>query len=280
MSTGTGTDTSDFDDGTGFSLSVRRFITDSVGIATVSPGCLLDPLDLTRPRQPGDASKERKDGKDDRRHRNMSKSMATSRMDSSRDVDVAGPSKSFAVEAHGRSQGGSDYNVAGTVSGDVGQSSDNGFLSDNNVTAAAGAAGGPTPSSQVAAMDKEDILRERQAKLVLEAPMLIKRLQMLERAVQQNAYHRQHLDYRDLPDLAPISLLDNDDDTGKTEADHPCRLYDADCMMVESRGREGRLVRRVRLGVSEQANQSRKELLERRTSYKRGEHLTRSRSRR
>lgn len=30
---------------------------------------------------------------------------------------------------------------------------------------------------------------------------------MLERAVQQNAYHRQHLDYRDLPDVKPLNFL-------------------------------------------------------------------------
>ena len=31
----------------------------------------------------------------------------------------------------------------------------------------------------------------------------------MERAVQQNANHRAQLDYRDLPDIAPLSLISN-----------------------------------------------------------------------
>ena len=36
-----------------------------------------------------------------------------------------------------------------------------------------------------------------------------RRLQLVERAVQQNANHRAQLDYRDLPDIAPLSLISN-----------------------------------------------------------------------
>lgn len=36
---------------------------------------------------------------------------------------------------------------------------------------------------------------------------LCTRLQLVERAVQQNANHRAQLDYRDLPDIAPLNLV-------------------------------------------------------------------------
>ncbi len=36
--------------------------------------------------------------------------------------------------------------------------------------------------------------------------MILKRLLMIGIVVQQNAFYRQHLDYRDLPDVPPISL--------------------------------------------------------------------------
>jgi len=151
--------------------------------------------------------------KDDRRYRNASKSGVTvSRVqgqESSRgDTDtIFGPSKSYAADTQGKSQAGSDYNIAGTTSGDNEQTSESGSLS------------GPRNQSTIApTLDKEEILRERQAQQVLGAPVLLKRLQMLERAVQQNAYHRQHLDYRDLPDLEPLSLInsDSENDAGNT----------------------------------------------------------------
>lgn len=42
------------------------------------------------------------------------------------------------------------------------------------------------------------------------SPLLLKRLQMIERAVQQNAYHRQQLDYKDLPDVPPLRLVSSE----------------------------------------------------------------------
>ncbi len=44
-------------------------------------------------------------------------------------------------------------------------------------------------------------------KKILSSGHLLKRLHMVERAIQQNANHRPQLDYRDLPDIVPISLV-------------------------------------------------------------------------
>jgi hypothetical protein len=55
--------------------------------------------------------------------------------------------------------------------------------------------------------ETQQVIRDNEANTILSSKMLLKRLLMIERAVQQNAYHRQQLDYRDLPDVAPISFI-------------------------------------------------------------------------
>jgi len=54
--------------------------------------------------------------------------------------------------------------------------------------------------------DSEEILRRAEMEKILSSPLLLKRLAMVERAIQQNANHRSQLDYRDLPDITPITL--------------------------------------------------------------------------
>jgi hypothetical protein len=213
-----GTDTND-DGNTGYSISVRKFISETVSVSTITPGCLLDPNDLTRPRHPTDARKE-----------GNVKDTSRSRAGRSRVIDPShgddGVSKSYAVDAGGKSgANNSDYPV-GNTSND-GRSSGNiddrgardaehstdvsGIVSESNPGIGMSNPGAAGSSLTYVQKDAEEILRERQAQETLAAPMLLKRLQMLERAVQQNAYHRYHLNYRDLPDLAPLSLVDSDD---------------------------------------------------------------------
>jgi WD40 repeat protein len=69
--------------------------------------------------------------------------------------------------------------------------------------------GEPTGDSNHYPMEQDsaEVLRVKEAASILSSKLLLKRLQMLERAVQQNAYHRQQLDYQSLPDVPPISLL-------------------------------------------------------------------------
>jgi hypothetical protein len=56
-------------------------------------------------------------------------------------------------------------------------------------------------------VNSDEIFRQKEAEKLLSSPTLFKKLQMMERAVQQNSYHRQHLDYRGLPDIPPLQLV-------------------------------------------------------------------------
>lgn len=56
-SIGVGTDTLDLIDEAGLTLSVRKFVTDTVNVSLVSPGCLLDVNDVSRPIGPNETSK-------------------------------------------------------------------------------------------------------------------------------------------------------------------------------------------------------------------------------
>ena len=79
---------------------------------------------------------------------------------------------------------------------------------DGNAMASSAAAG-EGAGGGVKELTEEDsaaILFEKKSAAVLNGSSLLKRLQMVERAVQQNAYHRKQLDYRDLPDVPPLSL--------------------------------------------------------------------------
>jgi len=58
--------------------------------------------------------------------------------------------------------------------------------------------------------DSLAIVRAAEITKLLSDPMLLKRLHMIERAIQQNAAHRSQLDYRDLPDIKPLNLFSNE----------------------------------------------------------------------
>ena len=47
------TDRSEYDDSVGIGSSVRKFVNETVAVALAKSGCLLDPNDLKRPRNPG-----------------------------------------------------------------------------------------------------------------------------------------------------------------------------------------------------------------------------------
>lgn len=54
---------------------------------------------------------------------------------------------------------------------------------------------------------KFEVLLEKDTERILASKQLLRSLQVAERAVQQNAYHHKHLDYRDLPDGLTSPLL-------------------------------------------------------------------------
>ncbi len=59
----------------------------------------------------------------------------------------------------------------------------------------------------ITSTNSSDILLSKKNESILSSKLLLSRLLMLERAVQQNAYHRNQLDYQSLNDIPAIKLL-------------------------------------------------------------------------
>jgi hypothetical protein len=167
------------EDPAGLTSTVRDMVTQVVNVAKASPGCLLDPTDLNRP--PGPGEREGKSKK--RRDPNASRATMTSMAG---DSLVGGPS-GFVSGGNGNSK---DTSTQGANTKDMGTST----APEENAN-----------KGQEA--DGDTILLRKQAEKVLQSDELLKSLSMVERAVQQNAYHRKHLDYRDLPDIKPLPIL-------------------------------------------------------------------------
>lgn len=177
----------DVDDPAGLTTGVREFVTDIVNVAKVSPGCLLDPDDLTRPPGPTD------DRKQPRRKRETGISTTGKSLDWGTSVATGASGVNVGLAA---SQSGVGD---GPASKDVSQ------------PPVVGVASGDTEAEPAAETDGSAILFQKQAAAVLQSTDLLRRLQMVERAVQQNAYHRKHLDYRDLPDVKVLTLVSEKD---------------------------------------------------------------------
>jgi hypothetical protein len=213
-----------------FGDSIRKFVEDTVNVSLATPGCLLDVDAVNK-----EKFVERKEG-------------GKGKKGAGANTNPGGPPPTMSVantnkdaSASGANQGGSGSNfyVGGgttnatatnkdirTSTNDISNSSDpnntggNKDNSGNNESAsfshagghgpaAAGNAGGGTAPVEIA-QDSAQILFEKQAADIMKSSMLLKRLQMIERAVQQNAYHRNQLDYRDLPDVPPLNLPSRD----------------------------------------------------------------------
>lgn len=216
-STSSGTDTMDLDDIMGFTSDMKKMIRDSTSAALVSSGCLLDTSDVVRTRNPGESSdtKNKSPAKKPKSVMTSSFAVQTARStaggDSVDDRGVSGnvvPLASGAdVSGHGSSSNnnivqGSTVNASVVVS-DSGADVSGNIASGSVEYAGAGEMG-------YSEQDTKEILRQKEAEAVLSSPLLLKRLMMMERAIQQNAYHRKHLDYRDLPDIPPLSLVSSD----------------------------------------------------------------------
>lgn len=224
-SLGVGTETK-VDDLQGLNASVKKYVLDTVGVALVTPGCLLDTTRAIKPPAPGESQAAKPKG-DKFKNRSMA-SMATgtggNRQGSqislgnnseipSDDENVGGAAgaKKGAVsqassdnnsgnDAAGLQPSGSRANISQSNAGDSTMDSEDGsnmYHGNNN-------------STQYEAFTEEDslqLVRDAETKRILSQPILLKRLQMIERAIQQNANYRNQLDYRDLPDIAPLTLL-------------------------------------------------------------------------
>ena len=181
-----GVSEADADDPAGLSTGVRELVTDIVNVAKVSPGCLLDVDDLARP--PGPADNKEKSRK--KRDVNASQTGGTS--------FAGGASIATGMSGINAVSGRDSSQVAAT---------------DCGTQRASGAADSVREAGEIATQEADGnaILFEKRTNQILESTDLLKKLQMVERAVQQNAYHRKHLDYRDLPDIKPLSLLSEKD---------------------------------------------------------------------
>ncbi|KAJ1418082.1 WD40-repeat-containing domain protein [Ochromonadaceae sp. CCMP2298] len=233
----------------GLTTSVRKFITDTVGVALVTPGCLLDTTNVVKPLGYGELGAHGKGAKHKRAGAShaggASKSMGGSVSGYTNTGAGGGPAsgedisnsgyfgpdanqnpkgsggnhKSDSGTGHGASSGNnvvdagagasisaSGANVGGYDAGGGGASGSRDGIAMGGGSSEAGGAGGATFTAE----DTQKILRDAEIKGILSSPLLLKRLQMIERAIQQNANHRPQLDYRDLPDIEPLSLLSSE----------------------------------------------------------------------
>ena len=211
------------EDPAGLTPQVRQFVTDSVNVALITPGCLLDPTDLTKP----DAGKGAGDGKQKKGNKAGAgtSGLGTSSVGTgpggqeSRVLgDAAAPSgtgqpvgqsvDNGTPSGGAPSQSNNNSNPAGSASQAApGASSQANPGDPANPAAAAGAGGAEETVPAMSEADSAAILFERRAERILASESLLKRMQLMERAVQQNAFMRQQLDYRDLPDVKPLVIL-------------------------------------------------------------------------
>ena len=260
----------DGDEVEGLNPSVRKFIADTVGVAVVTPGCLLDTKNVQRPLSHAEITAQHqhrgKGGKSgtSRSQAGTSKSghgsvtHASTGGASGEDFGQGTGSGFFGPGEGGKSDPNATAGLAGTSGTDVvggGHHHHSGNSGDHNNAGNrlpfSNAAGGTSASGAVAgggdsntgddasqgqqslqsdgggsqggqsftAEDSEAIMREAQIERIMSSNLLLKRLHMVERAIQQNANHRAQLDYRDLPDIAPLSLISSDRTKTNTMAD-------------------------------------------------------------
>ena len=185
----------------GLTPNVRKFVRDTVGVAVVTQGCLLNVNDLSKPPDPQDTSKKEAGRKGNRMDSNYSRkhssigvgtSRATVHQTSSDEGGDSKPSHSGMVASTHFGAGASNYANDDSEGETSRQTSGNG---EGN------GAGDSTP-----APDGQQLLLERESAAILESKSLLRKLQLTERTLLQNIYHRQHLDYRDLPDVQPLVL--------------------------------------------------------------------------
>jgi dynein intermediate chain 4, axonemal len=192
----------DYDRDAGLSSHVARFVHDTVKMSLGTPGCLLDVTDLfTAPLNNPTAAAASK---------------------------TSGPSKNPSGGKHSDS-GGDKANTRAKASSQEGGGPDgsgprNSGSNPNNLSGALGEDEDTFDSDErgvIVGYDSLKALEEANREAVLLSPSIMKKLLMVERAVQQNAYHRQILDYRDFPDVKPLSLLaDNEKVSVVDSVDH------------------------------------------------------------
>jgi hypothetical protein len=210
-STSTGTD-ADMDDVSGLSSTVKKYVADTVALSSVMPGCMLDVTDLSLPPAPGEARARAEGGRTVGRkgHAGTNAQTSTAASGSERYSGDRDRSSSVALGGGGvagLSQGTNEDNTAAsTAHNSASGSKSNADLDDLSGGGGGTGGGGGSKWGTVDLTEQEtlQVIRDKEASNILGSKTLLKRLLMIERAVQQNAYHRQQLDYRDLPDVTPL----------------------------------------------------------------------------
>jgi WD40 repeat protein len=206
------------DDLQGLNPSVKKYVLDTVGVALVTPGCLLDTSRAVKPPAPGE-SQAAKPKADKFKNRSVGGNRLTSQVsignnseapsDDEININIGGANKKSVVpvsqassdsgnDVTGMQPSGSRANISQSNAGDSTMDSEDGYH---------GAGGHYETFTEE---DSLQLVQEAETKRILSQPILLKRLQMIERAIQQNANYRNQLDYRDLPDIAPLTLLSPD----------------------------------------------------------------------
>lgn len=235
-----GTDAMESEDLLGLSVSVRKFVSDTVGVAFVTPGCLLDTTNVSK--ASSSSAEVSSHNKNSKTTKATSKSGVASKsaialnntsisgdgnnritsedvvdhnsglFGGGSDTNAANNSKAFDKRIGNNNtvtnssvSSGNEIDLSSSQQGIVGQSGSRVNIG-NDENENDGSSGGIAMGGVFSAEDSEEILRKAEIDKILSSPLLLKRLAMVERAIQQNANHRSQLDYRDLPDIAPISL--------------------------------------------------------------------------
>lgn len=213
--TATSTQESDDQKYAGLAPHVRKFVRDTLGTSTATPGCLLDVNDLTRHSEPQEAPKKdagrtgsHYTNSGTRQQRSTLGAISTSQSNVGSGNITGGHS---AAISGGEGSGSRPSNSGVGVSGAQGALSGGGSEMDLAQSDVEGSGSGLVSTSSGAAVpDSVALLREREAEAVLNSKALMRKLQLAERAVLQNIYHRQHLDYRDFPDVQPLVLASSE----------------------------------------------------------------------
>lgn len=223
-SLGVGTETK-VDDLQGLNPSVKKYVLDTVGVALVTPGCLLDTTRAIKPPAPGE-SQAAKPKAEKFKNRSMASGAGGTRLGSQISMgnnseapsdDETNPAAGVGNKKNNAVSQASSDNNSGTDVGGMQPSGSRANISQSNAGDSAmdsedgsNAHHGTGHGQQYETFTEEDsmqLVRDAETQRILSQPMLLKRLQMVERAIQQNANYRNQLDYRDLPDIAPLTLL-------------------------------------------------------------------------
>jgi dynein intermediate chain 4, axonemal len=172
----------------GLSSHVAKFVADTVRMSLSTPGCLLDALDVSSS-NPSHAT-----------------GTVSSKSGKSGKASEADTTKASRSKMMNKIQEEQDISNG---SGPRNSSNANNLSDANNLGEAGDVFEGDDRAGMTIGFDYDSLkaLEEANLESVLSSKTIMKKLQMIERAVQQNAYHRQILEYRDFPEVKPLSLL-------------------------------------------------------------------------